>query len=55
MTAQRAGLSGGPARADGTATVSPTARDGVFYFDNPNVRTLLGLNFLLRILPDGTP
>jgi len=46
-----------PARADGTATVfTHVLADGVFYFDNPNVRILLGLNIPCSgILPDGTP
>jgi len=46
-----------PARADGTATVfTHVLADGVFYFDNPNVRALLGLNIPCSgILPDGTP
>jgi hypothetical protein len=46
-----------PARADGTATVfTHVLADGVFYFDNPNVRVLLGLNIPCSgILPDGTP
>jgi hypothetical protein len=45
-----------PARADGTATVfTHVLADGVFYFDNPNVRILLGLNIPCSgILPDGT-
>jgi hypothetical protein len=46
-----------PARADGTATVfTHVLADGVFYFDNPNVRTLLGVNLPCSgVLPDGTP
>jgi len=45
-----------PARADGTATVfTHVLADGVFYFDNPNVRALLGLNIPCSgVLPDGT-
>jgi len=46
-----------PARADGTATVfTHVLGDGVFYFDNPNVRDLLGERIPCSgILPDGTP
>ena len=46
-----------PARSDGTATVfTHVLADGVFYFDNPNVRLLLGLNIPCSgILPNGTP
>jgi hypothetical protein len=45
------------ARADGTATLfTHVLGDGVFYFDNPNVRDLLGENIPCSgILPDGTP
>jgi hypothetical protein len=44
-------------RADGTATVfTHVLGDGVFYFDNPNVRDRLGENLPCSgILPDGTP
>ena len=46
-----------PARADGTATLfTHVLGDGVFYFDNPNVRDRLGENIPCSgILPDGTP
>src|SRR5258708_6530267 len=46
-----------PVRGDGTATVvTHVLADGVFYFDNPNVRDRLGGNIpCSRILPDGTP
>jgi hypothetical protein len=46
-----------PVRADGTATVfTHVLADGVFYFDNPNVRDRLGENIPCSgILPDGTP
>jgi hypothetical protein len=45
------------ARADGTSTLfTHVLGDGVFYFDNPNVRDLLGQNIPCSgILPDGTP
>jgi hypothetical protein len=45
------------ARADGTATLfTHVLGDGVFYFDNPNVRDLLGENIPCSgVLPDGTP
>src|SRR6267378_4060206 len=44
------------ARTDGTATVfTHVLGDGVFYFDNPNVRDRLGENIPCSgILPDGT-
>lgn len=44
-------------RADGTTTVfTHVLGDGVFYFDNPNVRDRLGENLPCSgILPDGTP
>ena len=44
-------------RGDGTATVfTHVLADGVFYFDNPNVRDRLGENLPCSgILPDGTP
>jgi len=44
-------------RADATATVfTHVLADGVFYFDNPNVRDRLGENLPCSgILPDGTP
>jgi hypothetical protein len=44
-------------RADGTATVfTHILADGVFYYDNPNVRDRLGENLPCSgILPDGTP
>jgi hypothetical protein len=44
-------------RGDGTATVfTHVLGDGVFYFDNPNVRDRLGENLPCSgILPDGTP
>jgi hypothetical protein len=46
-----------PVRADGTATMfTHVLGDGVFYFDNPNVRDRLGENIPCSgILPDGTP
>jgi hypothetical protein len=46
-----------PVRGDGTATViTHVLADGVFYFDNPNVRDRLGENLPCSgILPDGTP
>jgi len=46
-----------PARADGTATTfTHVLADGVFYFDNPNVRDRLGERLPCSgILPDGTP
>ena len=46
-----------PVRADGAATVfTHVLGDGVFYFDNPNVRDRLGENIPCSgILPDGTP
>ncbi len=46
-----------PVRGDGTATVvTHVLADGVFYFDNPNVRDRLGDNIPCSgILPDGTP
>jgi hypothetical protein len=42
-------------RNDGTATVfTHVLGDGVFYFDNPNVRDRLGENLPCSgILPDG--
>jgi len=45
------------ARDDGTATLfTHVLGDGVFYFDNPNVRDRLGENIPCSgILPDGTP
>ena len=45
-----------PARADGTATlITHVLGDGVFYFDNPNVRDRLGENLPCSgVLPDGT-
>src|SRR5262249_55408308 len=44
-------------RADNTATTfTHVLGDGVFYFDNPNVRDRLGENIPCSgILPDGTP
>ena len=44
-------------RADATATVfTHVLGDGVFYFDNPNVRDRLGENLPCSgVLPDGTP
>lgn len=44
-------------RGDATATVfTHVLGDGVFYFDNPNVRDQLGENLPCSgILPDGTP
>jgi hypothetical protein len=44
-------------RGDGTATVfTHVLGDGVFYFDNPNVRDRLGENLPCSgVLPDGTP
>ena len=44
-------------RADATATVfTHVLGDGVFYFDNPNVRDRLGENIPCSgVLPDGTP
>jgi len=46
----------GPVRADGTATVfTHVLGDGVFYFDNQNVRDRLGENIPCSgVLPDGT-
>ena len=46
-----------PVRADGAATVfTHVLADGVFDFDNPNVRDRLGENIACSgILPDGTP
>jgi hypothetical protein len=46
-----------PARGDGTETVfTHVLADDVFYFDNPNVRDLLGERLPCSgILPDGTP
>jgi hypothetical protein len=46
-----------PDRADEAATVfTHVLGDGVFYFDNPNVRDRLGENIPCSgILPDGTP
>ena len=46
-----------PARADATATVfTHVLGDGVFYFDNPNVRDRLGERIPCSgILPDGRP
>jgi hypothetical protein len=46
-----------PVRADGGATVfTHVLADGVFYFDNPNVRDRLGENIPCSgVLPDGTP
>jgi hypothetical protein len=45
-----------PLRADGTATVfTHVLGDGVFYFDNPNVRNRLGENIPCSgVLPNGT-
>lgn len=45
-----------PVRADGAATVfTHVLGDGVFYFDNPNVRDRLGENIPCSgVLPDGT-
>jgi hypothetical protein len=45
------------ARADGTATLfTHVLGDDIFYFDNPNVRDLLGENIPCSgVLPDGTP
>ena len=44
-------------RDDLTATIfTHTLGDGVFYYDNPNVRDLLGENLPCSgVLPDGTP
>src|SRR5882762_12016224 len=46
-----------PARADATATAfTHVLGDGVFYFDNPNVRDRLGERIPCSgVLPDGTP
>jgi len=46
-----------PIRADATATTfTHVLGDGVFYFDNPNVRDRLGENIPCSgVLPDGTP
>jgi hypothetical protein len=46
-----------PIRGDATATVfTHVLGDGVFYFDNPNVRNRLGENIPCSgVLPDGTP
>jgi hypothetical protein len=46
-----------PVRADGTATVfTHVVGDGVFYFDNPNVRDRLGERIPCSgVLADGTP
>jgi hypothetical protein len=46
-----------PARADGTPTlITHVLADGVFYFDNPNVRDRLGERIPCSgIGPDGTP
>jgi hypothetical protein len=46
-----------PARADATATTfTHVLSDGVFYFDNPNVRDRLGERIPCSgVLPDGTP
>jgi hypothetical protein len=46
-----------PARADGTRTLfTHVLADGVFYFDNPNVRDRLGERLPCSgVLPDGTP
>jgi hypothetical protein len=46
-----------PVRADATATVfTHVLGDGVFYFDNPNVRDRLGENIPCSgVLADGTP